>query len=475
MQYDRVVESVFGATLSQRDLLPPADTQDTYDNQGIRQNVQRLHAERWDAVANRTAQYLVLNPDGLLGCAGMPLASCVEAKLPDWGQGLFRRPLTNDEVQKYLGYYQSVAQTSPEQAATSVLAAMLMSPNFLFMVERGIPLGNGLVQLNGYELASRLSFMILGAPPDQQLLAAAAAGELNTPEGLERHARSMLDGAGDVVLDFHKQWLGLSGKHQLEVPDGVPMSVLDSAEEELRWFIQDWFSSADTATLSGLFLSPRSWLDADLANVYGAPPPAVPGMAELPTDQRAGVLTRLMFLGTHPTPSGRGAFVMERVLCSPIPVPPNAMFDALPVVAGETRRERFSRHSGVPCAAACHGKLDPMGFAFEHFDEYGIWRDEDNGKAVDAATSITVGFADVDGPVDGATQMSQRLAESATARSCVSSHWFQYANARRAAPQDQCSMEHVRNAFEVSGGNVRELLVALTQVDAFRFVRKEGL
>jgi hypothetical protein len=151
-----------------------------------------------------------------------------------------------------------------------------------------------------------------------------------------------------------------------------------------------------------------------------------------------------------------------------VPDPPEVSENA-------TTRERFEQHALNPCAQACHGQLDPVGFVFEHYDQHGVWREEERSTPIDAATEIAVNKDDLDGPVDGALQMSQRLAVSRSVSDCFATHWFQYANGRAAEAADQCSVRQLQETLAATQGDVRELLVALTQVDAFRFLRKEGL
>jgi hypothetical protein len=352
---------------------------------------------------------------------------------------------------------------------------MMMSPNFLFVIERGTPMGGGLIQLTGHEVATRLSLTLLGAPPDAALLDAATAGELDTPEGIAARARILLtdERAVAVVRDFHGQWIGLQESGRLQNPPGLKGDVGAESMSEINWFLEDWFKNG-SGKIQDLFLSPRALVTPNLALMYGVAAVTAATPVDLPPTQRAGLLTRLMFLGTHSNPPARGDFVLKQVLCAPIPqiviMPPMA-----PEIDGATTRERFEQHSTNPCATGCHSLLDPVGFAFENYDVFGVWRSTESGKSINAATVLKIEKLDIDGPVNGPLEISQRIAASRTASDCLATHWFQYSNARPAEPQDQCSVNQLQEKLAASGGDVRELLVALTQVDAFRFARKEGL
>jgi hypothetical protein len=475
-QYNSAAKAVFADDSQPANNFPAAARLRSYDNQAEAQLVQRPHVDRWEKAAQALAAKAVANADSVLGCAGAALDGCAQAQLPSLAAKLFRRPLTAEEGQEYIGLYKQLSSTSaPERALELTVTAMLMSPNYLFVIEHGKPLGNGLFALTGHEIATRLSLMLWNETPGAEMMAAAAAGELDTPEKIATRARAMLSDprAASVVQDFYSQWIGLQEADKLELPDGVPGTTKVAAKEEIQWFVKDWFE-AGTGKLSDLFLSPKSFVNADLAAMYGVPAPAVPGPVELPAAERGGLLTRLMFVGLHANPPARGAFLLDKILCSPLPalaiMPPEAM-----VAEGSTTREFFEKNAQNPCAMGCHSVADPLGFAFENYDHFGVWRTAENGITVNVATEIKIGKPDVDGLVNGPKELSEKIANSRTAGDCMATHLFQYGNAREAEPEDQCSVRLMGDKLAASGGDVRELLVALTQTDAFRFVRKEGL
>jgi len=167
----------------------------------------------------------------------------------------------------------------------------------------------------------------------------------------------------------------------------------------------------------------------------------------------------------------RGKFVRERLLCQILPPPPNnAAFNAPDVRPDATTRERFAEHSENPACAGCHIKMDPVGFGFEHYDGIGQYRDTDQGLPVDDSGEL-VDTRGIDGPFEGVVELGQRLAQSEEARQCVATQWFRFAYGRVEGEDDRCSMNELQQAFAASGFNVKELLVALTQTDAFRYRR----
>lgn len=142
-----------------------------------------------------------------------------------------------------------------------------------------------------------------------------------------------------------------------------------------------------------------------------------------------------------------------------------------PVTTGSTTRERFDQHRTDPACAGCHKLMDPVGFTMEKFDAVGRWRDRDGGRPVDS-TGELVGTEDADGRVDGVGALSRRLAGSKQVGACLVDAWFRYAHGRGATAEDACSLARLSEAVG-STGDLRALLLALTQTDAFLFAGQE--
>ena len=135
---------------------------------------------------------------------------------------------------------------------------------------------------------------------------------------------------------------------------------------------------------------------------------------------------------------------------------------------GVSTRERFIEHSAKSFCAECHHLMDPIGFGFEHCDAVGLWRSMDEGMTVDASGEI-YNSVDADGPFDGAVELGQRLAGSNQVQQCFATEWFRFGYGRAEGPDDACTLAQIEQAFSASGNNVKSLLVALTQTDAFRY------
>ncbi len=136
-----------------------------------------------------------------------------------------------------------------------------------------------------------------------------------------------------------------------------------------------------------------------------------------------------------------------------------------------TTRQRLSEHRANPQCAVCHDALDPPGFAFEHFDSDGRWRDEENGLPVDA-TGELIG-TDVDGFFDGVADLGARVAESEMAHRCFSRRWLRFLRETLETEHDECAIDSAYRALEGSGLNIREMVLALVTSDAFTMRRIE--
>ena len=226
-----------------------------------------------------------------------------------------------------------------------------------------------------------------------------------------------------------------------------------------------------------LLTAPYTMMNADVAAFYGisgGPTGSAFVHVDLDPTQRAGLVTQPSILAVtahadQTSPVLRGKFVRERLLCEPIAPPPPNVKAVPPVVdSTATTRQRYSEHESNPYCASCHHLMDPIGFGLEHYDPLGLWRSTDQGQPVDASGQIT-DSKDANGPFDGAVALAQRLSTSEEVRECVVSQWFTYAQARPAASDDTCTMGSLQTAFAAAGYDIKELLVALTQTDAFLY------
>jgi hypothetical protein len=250
---------------------------------------------------------------------------------------------------------------------------------------------------------------------------------------------------------------------------------------ELPAFLDYMLSSGDH-TLSTLLTANMAFVSGPLASLYGVTAPAgsetAPQRVTLPENHgRSGLLTQAGFMSVqaHPdqtSPVLRGKFVRAMLLCDPPPPPPDDVNVALPEIdPNATARERFSAHfeSGASCST-CHQMMDPIGFAFENFDAMGQWRDTEAGQAIDASGEL-VGTRDetINGPFIGVRELATKLATSPVVQDCMATQLFRFGAGRGEAASDACSIATLQDTFTAAGGDLVELLVAMTQTDAFLY------
>jgi hypothetical protein len=430
------------------------------------------------AAARKLAPLLPCDP------AAVGEQPCTRQFVDRFGLRAFRRPLASAEADRLMALY-TAGRTSLglgfADAIGLVIEGILQSPAFLYHAEgqNEAAVREGVVlRLGPYQTASRLSYFLWGSMPDADLLTAAAAGHLGTADEVQAQARRMLADvrARDTVAAFFSEWLALDQLDQTaKDPKAYPQyddALRAAMIGETTAFVRDVVFAGDGrwGTLLG---APYSFVNQALGGLYGV---AMSGTglqrADLDPRQRGGFLTEASFLtltgsvdGSHPVRRGKAVF--EKLLCGELPPPPANVPPAKPASAGGTTRERFVEHDSNDCARACHGLIDPIGFAFESYDGIGRYRTTDNGKPVDAT-----GWVTLDGrkqTFDGALALGQLLAGSDEARRCFATQWIRFALVRNEQEADRASVQAAAAGFGRTEATVRDLLVAVTASRSFRY------
>jgi hypothetical protein len=410
---------------------------------------------------------------------------CVGQFIDAWGPRAYRRPLAADERTRLLGVFRSARGFLDFKASVgTVLKTMLMSPQFLYRIESGTPVEGspGVLKVDAWGLASRLSYFLWGSMPDAALLQTAQEGHLSTAADVRREAERMFGSpqSRTVVRHFTRYWLELNnvdqqGKDPELFPDYTPqIGALMRTQTET---LSEHLHIDNGGTLAELLSAPYSYMNKTLATFLHATGPTGDTFEKVQLDpaKHAGVLTEPAFLSLNATvdkthPILRGVFVMRKLLCDPPPDPPPGIVDGTGTVTdpNATQRDRLAAHRVNPSCSACHDRIDPIGLTFENFDATGRWHDaEKSGNPVDANGALI--RTDVDSPVKNAIELTQKLAESKQVQKCVTVDWFRYANGRGEVMGDSCSIVRASQAFSASGGNLRELVLSMTQTDAFLY------
>jgi len=410
--------------------------------------------------------------------------ACIHGFLDDFGKRAFRRPLTDAEGARYVALFGKMRTELGYAFADAVrvlLATILQSPSFLYHVE-GVAgdQAAGTALVSGYELASRLSYFLWGTMPDEELLAAAESGALDTAEGTEKQVQRMIDHpyGRDGIRKLYDQWLNLEKVSALTKDPSVypdfDAAVAVAMRAETEAFVDDVLWEQD-GTLSTLLTASYSFLNETLAAIYDVP--GVTGSdlqrTELDPSQRAGILSHASVLSVsahayQTSPVLRGKFVRERLLCQTLPSPPgNVNVNPPKPDPTLTTRERFAQHEKDPYCKSCHELMDPIGLGLEGYDPVGRFRTDENGLAIDDS-GVIVKSEDVDGAFHGGVELAGMLAKSEQVAHCATTQFVTYALARAPSEEDMCSVDTLAKGKAPSELDLRALIVQITKTDAFR-------
>ncbi len=394
-----------------------------------------------------------------------PCGSCARELVTRYGERLFRRPLTAAELDRYSALFNSVSATgSFQQALKWTLVALMQSPATLYRRELG--------ELSSFDLASALSYTYADEPPDAELRALAERGELNVPEIRVREARRLLatERGHAVVQQFFREWLRFgsvqtSDRPAIERFDAVRSKLLD----EMMHFI-DAVVYDDEGGLDRILTAPYTFADRELAEYYGSSASS-DQLAQLPRKdgQGIGILAQGALLASAAnveatSPTHRGLLVHERLLCRSRPTPPPNVPPLGSTNPGtyRTTRERYEIAHAQGFCMGCHEQFDPLGFAFEHFDQGGRYRADEGGAPIDASGQVLARDRSLLFAFDGAEALARGLAEQAEVADCVSGLAVAYAFGGA-----RCVAEDARASFRTKNMGLLELLAQLAAAPSF--------
>lgn len=369
----------------------------------------------------------------------------------------FRRPATDEELARLMKLFQ-VGQAAGDTFEASVevaLSAVLVSPQFLFRVERDHPATEplGAYRISDFELASRLSYFLWSTMPDDELIEVADAGQLSQPEQLDAQITRMLQSpkAGALVDNFAAQWLQLRRLDDVQ-PDTQQFAFDEELRQAMYHEVAALFEAVmrEDRSIHELLDADYTFLNERLATHYGIAGVRGPEMrrVELTDARRGGVLTSAAVLTVTSNPSRtspvkRGKWILEQLLGikneSPADVPP---LDEQPQTAETGQlslRERLKQHTADPSCAACHLRLDPMGFSLENYDAVGRWRTKDGELPIDATATMADG-TEFTGPAGLRKILSQRKGEYTR---CLAEAMLTFALGRGLEPYDGRAVQRI--------------------------------
>ena len=412
-------------------------------------------------------------------CAGLDPAECGRRFVRMWGERLFRRPPDAALVDELAMLFEG---GTPEEGAALALEAMLLLPQFLYHIERpdSDVTEAGDYPLDAHSFASRLSYALWAAPPDTALVEAARDGRLDSAEGIRAEAERMLDDARarGGIRHFFAQWLDVERLDQTsKLPeDGLDDGLREAMKEETLRTVEALFFDR-AGTVRDLYEAPFTFVNRELAELYGVPLPAGDGpWFEVSIPNRSGVLTQASFLASHAHPGYkspvlRGSFIVQRLLCLNLGSPPAEAESAMvPERTDElvTNRQRYDAITmSTPDCSYCHEIINNAGYAFETFDTMGRYVTEESGVSIDNSGEL------LDMPYRDALGLNDALGDDPRTVECATRRMLRYLFAGAPAGLDPCVVDAVADDVLAADGGLRELVLAVVTHPEFRTLRLE--
>lgn len=415
-----------------------------------------------------------------------PSAACYDEVATKFARVAWRRPVEADEKDRLVAIANQANAWGvawgfdPFTSGLKYeLMAILQSPSFIYISEVGTKDGD-YRRLSGSELATRMSFFLLHQTPDVTLLDAAEKGDLSTDDGIRTQARRLLalpEARRSVDRFYSELFLIRDLSNISKDPALFPLwngSVAKSMQEEMLRFIQDvvWTRNADAREL---FTSPSTFVDANLAPIYGVPAPAGNGWANVnlpPEHARTGILGKAGFLArfAHPgltSPTRRGRFFWEKLMCSDVEPPPAGVDTSIkpdPPTGHITMKQKLASHYLDDSCKNCHQRMDYVGLAMEHMDSIGKYRADDQGLPIETSFSYgNMSFASI-------TDLGSSLANDPLATQCIVTNFWRQSMGHMETDGETAALEAIHTKFAESGFRVQDMLVEMAVSPAFQLV-----
>lgn len=451
-EYDRTVRDMLEAPATVSRGFPSRGRVLGFSNNIAVLGVDEGLAERYLIAAEQLAPQLLAKIRQTEPC-DLAVRSCVEKLLHESAKLAWRGDVAEDELASLVTTFEAMraANLTDLESLEGVVSVILNAPRFLYRVE-----SQGQA-LSAWDLANRLSYFALGTMPDATLREKARSGAVLQRDVFAAEARRLITDprADDVLMSFYRQWLGVD---ELEAVQKSPMvstnfsALAHSLREEVGRAAVDAHRTG--GSVSALFESTSTFVDAALAEDRALPPVAAGQWVKVPNTRPGGVVTLqgVMAAEAHAaqsSPTRRGAFIRRAFFCQePPPPPPGLVVTAPDPDPTLTTRERFAAHASGDGCAGCHRLMDPVGLSLEHFDAVGRWRETENGLAIDDRGEFF--STDVDGPFSGAAGLAAKLDASAQVRQCVAAHWVRFASGHAERTEDTCTISHLAERLRAS-------------------------
>ncbi len=486
-QYQRMIADLFGPDVKIAGRFEPVQRQGGLLEVGTSTvGLTSSGLEQYDAIARGVAAEALdaEHRNVLMPCKpaaeNAPDQACAQQFFNFVGPHLYRRPLTTEELSVQVDLATDAAKNlkSFYRGLELSLASMLVQPQFIYRQERVVPVKGtpGRFELDAYSKASRLSFFFWDAAPDEQLLAAAKTGKLDSAKGIAQEVDRLLASPRleDGMRAFFSDMLGFSefdtlAKDAALYPNYTRQVAEDAREQTYRTIVNHLIN--EKGDYRGLFTTRKTFLTPILGSMYQVPiahksPNGYPETAwaahEYPEgDPRVGILTQMSFvsLHSHPgrtSPTLRGKALREMIMCQRVPDPPGAVeFTVVQDTSNplyKTARDRLNAHATEAMCTGCHKITDPMGLALENFDSDGAFRTTENGVTLD--TSGTLDRASfVDAP-----SLGKAVHDNPAITMCLVNRLTSYSLGRGPAKSEAAWVKSLNEAFATQGYRVPDLM-----------------
>jgi hypothetical protein len=448
----------------------PADQATPFDSDISTQAPSSPLVEGAESMASDVADLLLLDKarrDKIVGCVNaLPSdVGCLTGFIKRIGRLLFRRALTDQESNaiQTLATSEATALGSFDEGIRTVLQILLQHPAFLYRFEVG-ELNDDVHILNGYERATRLSFMFWGANPDDILLTAAEQGQLDTPEGVRAEALRLIADARSVkrVLKFHSDWFAYS---RLPHADNINKAMQAEANAMVEKIL-----FTDNKAWKELLQTKQTYIDATMGAIYKISGLTAPQWVAW-AGERKGILSTGAVLSAVPkfsdtSPTQRGKFIRERLMCQIIPPPPPDVDVDSPPQASDgspCKKKRYDTHrqAGSSCYG-CHQMMDPIGFGLERYDRKGAFRTEDQdsfGNPIDECVIEGVGSIANVGSFSGPGQLADLLITTGEIEACMMKQIYHFTFGTKPTGQTDPYLSYLTSKYKAGGGKFKDLMM----------------
>lgn len=392
----------------------------------------------------------------------------------------FRREVSKSEVFRYAGLVRSAVEEmdeSYEQGISLAIQAVLVSPDFLFRIEKDPSVGETERRLDDFEVATRLSYFLWSSLPDDELFQLAKKQQLTKPEVLKQQVRRMLkdEKADALVANFASQWLNLRNLDEVSPNTDIFKGFNSKLKDDMRHETELLFATImkEDRSVEDLLSADYTFVNNRLAKHYG-----IEGIksakferVSLSGTNRAGVLTHasILTLTSNPgrtSPVKRGKWIMENIFGDPPPpAPPNVpeLEETAAVSPDLTLREQLAKHREDPGCASCHKAMDPLGLGLENFNAVGQWRDKDEGHPIDASGSLPSGES-FDGPLELIQIIGNRREQF---KRTLAEKMLTYALGRGTEYYDKCTIDNCLLSMKERGNRFSALVEGIVVSDPF--------